>query len=140
MAHNTDILTALRNNGRRITAVRTAVIDLFTSRHVPMSAADVRAHLARNGIRPNATTVYRELQFLAEEGILTTVHFQDGVTRYELGSLPHHHHLVCTSCNGVTDVHMESDLHAVERKIARSTGFAVAHHALEFYGTCRRCR
>lgn len=140
MQKSDEILATLRTGGHRITTARKAVVTLFAKHHTPLSAADVLTLLNKASVKPNTTTVYRELQFLVEEDILSTIHFQDGVVRYELASLPHHHHLVCMSCSTVTDVHMESDLHAVEKKIAKSTGFSVAHHALEFYGTCKRCR
>ena len=140
MQSSRAILDALRGKGHRITLARSAVVELFVKIHKPLSAAQVQTLLKKKAVSPNATTVYRELQFLEKEGILSTVHFKDGVARYELSSLPHHHHLVCVSCDAVEDVHMEHDLHAVEKNIAKSTGFAVQEHALEFYGTCRRCR
>lgn len=139
--HESDtILAALRADGNRITQARKAVVEIATTHHKPLSAADVQTLLQKRSLKANATTVYRELQFLAKQGVLSTVHFKDGIVRYELASLPHHHHVVCMACSSVEDVHMESDLKTIEKSIGKATGFAVKEHALEFYGTCRRCR
>lgn len=140
MAQEHPVLQRLRADGNRITRARRAAVEIFAKRHIPMSAADVLAALRKRSVAANPATVYRELRFLEREGVLSSVHFKDGIVRYELADLPHHHHLVCTSCNVVADVHMHGDLAAFEKRIARKTGFAVSDHTLEFYGTCRRCR
>lgn len=134
-----ETLSSLRTRGRRITPVRGAIVELFHDHTSPLSAQDVARLLEKKSLKANTTTVYRELQFLLEEKILQTVHFKDGVQRYERTELPHHHHLVCLSCNGVEDIHMDHDLASVENKIKKEKKFDVLHHALEFYGTCRKC-
>lgn len=139
MSTTTSFIDRLRADGHRITEARKAVLDLLTKNTKPLGAQEIHALLEKKKATCNVTTAYRELQFLAEQGIVKTVQFQDGVQRYELASLPHHHHLICTECKTVEDVHMEHDLHTVEKNISRSTGFSIREHALEFYGICKRC-
>ncbi len=87
------------------------------------------------------TTVYRELEFLRQQGILVPVSFADGVQRYESAELEHHHHLICIQCNAIEDVHIEhGELDKAEKVIAKTTGFEVFQHSLEFYGHCRKCQ
>ncbi len=134
------ILSNLSNGGHRITSARRAVTELMSKQTKPLSALDVHQLLEKKNISMNATTVYRELQFLTEQKILKTVQFHDGVQRYELSTLPHHHHLVCLSCNTVEDIEMNHELSSVEQTIAKTKKFAVERHSLEFYGQCAKCQ
>jgi len=140
MIREDPIVAALRARKCRITPARRAIAGCFAARCKPLSAQDVCAALKRGRVRANLTTVYRELQFLAAQGMLKAVFLQDGVQRYERASLPHHHHLVCLGCGTIAGVDMEGDLSRLERAIARARAFLVERHSLEFYGRCRDCR
>jgi len=139
MNHAETLIDGLRAKGFRITAARKAVIELLAKNTKPLGALDAHALLKKNKIAINPTTVYRELQFLAGRGILKTVQFQDGVQRYELSSLPHHHHFVCLTCNMVEDIHMDHELSAMEKNISKKKGISIERHSLEFYGRCGKC-
>lgn len=133
------VLEHLRAKGYRITVARRHILGLFGDRCEPLSAQDVHTKLQKKGITANQTTAYRELAFLAEQGILRTVQLHDGVLRYELASAPHHHHVICVDCKTVQEIHADHDLSAMERAIGKKTGFSVLHHALEFFGRCAGC-
>jgi len=51
----------------------------------------------------------------------------------------HHHHVVCALCGATVDF-IDCDLGALEKRLARETGFVMTGHLLEFYGTCPACR
>ncbi len=134
-----DMIDTLKSRGFRMTNARKHIVGMFDDDCEPMSALDVSKRLKKKKIDANQTTVYRELAFLEEQGLLQSVSFQDGVQRYELASLPHHHHLVCVKCKAVEDVTMEDELHAIEKKITKNNRFTVLRHSLEFYGYCGKC-
>ncbi len=140
MQETDRVLAALRASGKRLTNARKAIVGIVTTHDKPLSALDMQALLTRKKLSVNATTIYRELQFLEAEGIVKGVHFQDGVQRYERTSLPHHHHLVCLSCDAVEDVHMDRELSTIETRIRKAHRFDVESHSLEFYGRCHNCR
>jgi len=134
-------LEELKKAGHRMTAARTAIVDIVLSAGTPLSAQDVSTALVQRVVSANVTTVYRELDFLHEQGICVPVTFADGVQRYESAALGHHHHLVCIECNAIQDVELpHEELHAAEKLIEKSHGFTVLQHALEFYGRCEKCR
>ena len=87
----------------------------------------------------NKTSVYRQIEVLLGIKLIKEVDFGDGKKRYERVDLGHHHHLVCDSCKSVSDVTMEKDLEAVEKKIKKLKGFKVQRHSLEFFGLCKKC-
>ena len=134
-----SVLTALKEKGHRITTARAAIVQVFSGSDEPFSAADIYAILQKHQLRTNKVTVYREIAFLLAERVIHEVTFNDGVKRYEMTSGDHHHHLICTSCNAVQDVHMNNDLDAVEQLIEKKTSFKVQSHSLEFYGLCAKC-
>lgn len=134
-----DILAGLKAEGGKTTRVRTAVVEAFARHAAPMTALELAGLLAAKGIRPNKTTLYRELAFLVEKEALREIAFGDRALRYEIAG-DHHHHVVCVRCDKVVDVALENDLDAEEKSIARTTKFTVLRHSLEFFGLCPACR
>lgn len=136
-----SVLADLKKDRFRLTEARKAVVAAALEAGAPVSAQDVAAALKERSVSANVTTVYRELEFLCERGVLAPVSFTDGVRRYESATLGHHHHLICLGCKKVEDVVVpHGEVHRAERAIEKERGFAVLRHALEFYGTCAACR
>ncbi len=133
-------LTNLREAGHRLTKTRRAIVALLGSHPVPLSADEIRDSLADQKLTVNRTTVYRELAFLRDKGIIHEINFGDGKIRYKSCPEGHHHHIICTSCSRTDAVMMEKDLDLIERRIARATKFRITGHALEFFGVCAECR
>jgi Fe2+ or Zn2+ uptake regulation protein len=130
------LIALIQERGHRMTPIRSSMVTLFSKNHAPLSAEDILKRLPDT----HKTTVYRELAFFEEEGLIQKIDFGDGIRRYELAELEHHHHLICVSCKKVTDVHLEGDLESQERNISRRTGFKILNHALEFFGLCPSCK
>jgi Fur family ferric uptake transcriptional regulator len=135
-----DVIAGLKARGFKLTGARRAMVEVFCAGAMPVTAAELLAAIAEKGGRADRTTVYREVQFLLEQGVVEETHFGDGAKRYELAEGGHHHHLVCEQCGDAVDVPLENDLAAAEKAIARRTGYAVTRHALEFFGVCPSCR
>ena len=138
---STDAINLLKVRGKKVTVARQAIIEIFCSVDSPVKAKMLQLELKRLKIEVNKSTIYRELSFLVEENIIKEVHLTQGVVHYELASLPHHHHLSCTSCGKIKEVYVDS----VEEQIDKlkdsiaSRGFKINRHNLEFYGTCSSC-
>ncbi|MBW7956491.1 MAG: transcriptional repressor [Deltaproteobacteria bacterium] len=137
------ILSEIAGRGFRLTRVRKAIVEIFLKRGLPLSASDIIGALLSKDkdTAANKTTVYRELAFLEEHGIIKEIRFlHERVKRYELAGGEHHHHLICVKCRKVEDIVLEGDLEEEERRILESTGFTVLNHSLEFVGLCQGCR
>lgn len=92
------------------------------------------------------STAYRNLNVLADAGIVRRVNGTDEFGRFELAeevSGHHHHHAVCSRCGLVIDAtsspRLEAALADTAREIARENGFDVSDHRLELVGRCSRC-
>ena len=141
MKENTEsILSSLGGQGFRITRLRKAIVGIFAVNDLPISADELMELLRSGKTSFNRASVYREIAFLKERGVIQEIQFlHERVKRYELASLDHHHHLVCLRCNRVEDIILENDLVDQERSILKSKGFKVTNHMLEFHGICRGC-
>lgn len=135
MEDSNHLLNILRAQGCRITLIRKSLVKLFCQTSSPVSALDITKQLSHPS---HKTTLYRELQFLADRKIIKEVDFGDQVKRYELSGQKHHHHAICTSCKKVADVFMP-DLCSQESDIVKQTGFTKVKHSLEFFGLCQKC-
>lgn len=143
MNQEKPLLDDLKKNGYRLTNARVQILNIFLKSATPLAADEVLEKLTERNIRVNKTTVYREVDFLTEIGLLKEIHFDDRKKRYEMADLDHHHHLVCIRCKKVEDFAMPEDsihLKSIEdNKIHKQKGFKVLSHSLEFFGLCRNC-
>lgn len=135
------ILENLKQQGARITSVRSTMIEIFTKKKHPLSATELLEELKHHGLKVNKTTVYRELTFLLEGKIITHVTIDSDQKRYELFE-EHHHHLVCQNCRTIEEVdfpEIEELLGKVEKKLKQKNKFSKILHSLEFFGVCNTC-
>lgn len=136
-----QLIDALRLKGFRITKIRQAMIEALVAANQPISAPQLLERVAEHHPSVNKTTIYRELDFLADNEVLSEIDILDGMKRYEiLHPNHHHHHLVCTSCRDIQCVEVpHHDLHALEGSIQKTHNFTVQSHVLEFFGLCAKC-
>lgn len=134
------IIEAMKAKGHRITMPRRIIIRTVLQSKKPLSAAETLEKMQKKDFEVNKTTVYRELQNLAEANFIRSVIFDDGIRRYQAYSDAHTHHIICTECKDVDDVEMNHDLDTVEKSIAKTSKFKVTSHSLEFYGVCKDCQ
>ena len=129
---------ALRAAGLRATPQRIAVLAVLQrAEGAHLSADDVwqRLHTATGGME--RSTVYRVLAQLTEAGLLEQVPLGDGVARFEIQEVAHHH-AVCTRCGATEDVGVEA-VRALAVRLRRESGFVLGHHPLLLPGPCAGC-
>lgn len=81
-------------------------------------------------------TVYRNLNLLAEEGVLVRMPFP--VERYDACTEPHSH-LRCESCGRVLDLGLPYDGTMDAAAGAAAPELTIRRHEVVFYGLCSRC-
>jgi Fur family transcriptional regulator, ferric uptake regulator len=87
--------------------------------------------------RISKATVYQNLRFLAERGIIQEVNIK-GISRFEPNTAAHHH-LICKSCGAIVDFEAK-ELTAYAMKTARKLhGIAIETASTNFYGCCKSC-
>ena len=135
------IITQLRSAGHRLTKARLAIIETLLGASGPLSAQEILTAKNVRAASKEKTTIYRELDFLIEEGLSRTVDLRDGKRRFEISLHDdHHHHLVCTGCDRVECVELPKHLDEIEAELSKKHKFLIKSHTLEFFGLCRDCR
>lgn len=122
---------------RRNTRQRQLVLDAVRARCDHPTAEDVYLDVRKTDDRVSRGTVYRNLNLLADAGLITAIK-TPGAARFDR-RCDGHGHIVCRSCGAIADVPLpySNDL---DEKAARSTGFSVEGHSVDFEGLCPNCR
>ena len=133
-------LASLRDAGYRSGGARRTVVEYLDEQDCCLSAQETHERLAASGARVGIASVYRVLDLLAAEGLLTRVDLGDGVARYE-PSRPggHHHHLVCDDC-GKVEAFEDAALERELTRVAGRLGYAMDAHEVVLRGACGDCR
>jgi Fur family ferric uptake transcriptional regulator len=130
------VIQRLEEQSHRVTPSRLAVMKAVLDRSGHFSVDDILSRLPGVG----RATVFRTMKLLSELGILCRVLLEDGSLRYRVShSQGHHHHLVCVSCASVQELDACIAPDALG-DLARSTGYEIEGHWLEFFGRCAACR
>jgi Fur family transcriptional regulator, ferric uptake regulator len=127
-----------RTTVSRATRQRAALAAVLDKSDAFLSAQEIHDLLRRNN-KIGLTTVYRNLQAMADRGELDVVRRSDGEAIFrkcEMGE--HHHHLVCRNCGFSVEVEND-DVERWTHKAARRHRFTQVTHDLEIFGLCERC-
>ena len=127
-----------RAHGLSLTHQRLAIFEaLHASREHP-SAEQLHRLVQKKLPNVSLATIYKNLESLRKIGAITDVNPLHETARYEsaLGQKPHHH-LVCTRCKKVRDLH-QRDLDRL--RIADAQGFQIRAVRVQAEGLCAACR
>ena len=132
---NSDIRAILTHHGLRVTSPRLAVFKALANTATPLGVTDI----IKTCPAVDKVSVYRTIETFTRIGVAIAV-MHGWKQRYELAEpfKAHHHHLHCTACGNVTEVHSDK----VERIIDNITaehGFRPANHTFEITGLCSAC-
>jgi Fe2+ or Zn2+ uptake regulation protein len=129
---------ALRSAQLRATPQRLAVLAVLgRAEGAHLSADDVWQRLREAGDQMDRSTVYRVLADLGGAGLLEEVRLGDGIARFEIQEIAHHH-AVCTRCGATEDVSVEA-VRALSARLRRESGFVLGSHPLLLGGLCSGC-
>lgn len=104
------------------------------------SAEDLLAMVRKSDPRVGRATVYRSVDKLVGMKVLDRIDFVDGTHYFRMcGSGDHHHHLACTKCHRVVDLHVCLDEEQF-REIGRREKFRIDDHSITLFGLCSKCR
>lgn len=133
----------MKNQSFRQTASRKAVLEVIGKAKTPLDIAQILEELKRRKFRIDRATVFRIIKLFTTRGIINKLEFREGKARYELATLPHHHHAVCLDCGLISDINEKElaavDMEALEKQVSRKLSFKTSLHSLELFGLCQNC-
>jgi Fur family ferric uptake transcriptional regulator len=102
------------------------------------SADEVYALVRRRLPRISLATVYRNLEVLAEAGLIQKLALAGSQKRFD-GMVENHYHIRCLKCGRVDDVALE--LLTLGEEVSNFLhGYQCVGHRLEFMGICPHCQ
>ncbi|ROR31937.1 Fur family peroxide stress response transcriptional regulator [Mobilisporobacter senegalensis] len=110
---------------------------LFHTKEHP-TADTIYMHIREQYPNISLGTVYRNLNFLLEQGEIIKVECGDGCDHFD-GNREPHNHFICKECHKLLDLEMESidQINAIA-----NVGFNgdIEGHVTYFYGICEECK
>lgn len=132
-----EMTSLFRRRGLKVTPQRELIFELLWEADHHPTAERVFAEARRRMPTMSLRTVYQTLNDLAAMGELLTLDVGTGSTRFDPNTGAHHH-LVCTACGKMRDVH--ADLGGLDLPAAQTEGFEVGSAEVVFRGMCAECK
>ena len=83
-------------------------------------------------------TVYRNLNLLAEKGIIKKIECLCGSSHFD-HNIHRHYHFICNKCNKIYDI--SGDVAGdIEMNASAATGLEITDHDISFRGICTACQ
>ena len=84
-------------------------------------------------------TVYRNLAWFKDQGMIITLGTVKGIERFDANTDPHVH-FICTGCGAVLDLPEIQVPHQLNLEVEEQSGCSVQSCQLSFTGLCDKCR
>lgn len=97
------VVQALKQRGLRVTPQRYAVYANLLHRTDHPTVDQLMTDLNQDFPVSSQATVYNSLKTLLDAGLIREVLLEEGVSRYDANTDPHHH-FQCRSCGAIEDV------------------------------------
>jgi len=125
------------NKAIRETKQRNAILGFLRNTRSHPTADQIYETVRKSIPNISKGTVYRNLQVLIDNGIVSALDIRGTLSRYEIKQEAHYH-FRCEACGRVYDVDEPIDT-GLDGRISRRTGFFVSGHQTEFRGRCADC-
>lgn len=130
------IVQTLKSKGLRVTPQRYAVYANLLNRYDHPTVEQLVLELNRDFPVSSQATIYSSLKALQEAGLIREVLLEEGVTRYDANTEPHHH-FRCLRCGHIEDITWDAfpalDLHQLR------PGLQPQRYEVTVEGICDRC-
>ena len=134
-----EMITSLKEQGHRLTPQRMAVLKILAASEEHPSVEQIYERVKVDFPMTSLATIYKTVTLLKEMGEVLELGFSDDSNRYD-GNKPYPHpHLICIKCKNIVDPEVAT-LSELHQDVARSTGYRIVNHRLDFFGICPRCQ
>ncbi|MET9362320.1 Fur family transcriptional regulator [Streptomyces sp. NPDC006632] len=133
-----DLLERLRGRGWRMTSQRRVVAEVLNGDHVHLTADEVHGRAAELLPEISRATVYNTLGELVSLGEVMELSTDGRAKRYDPNAHRPHHHLVCSGCGTIRDVHPGGDRLA-DLPTEERFGFTLSRAEVTYRGLCPSC-
>jgi len=122
----------------RMTSQRKVILEELCKVDSHPTADRIYEMVRRRLPRISLGTVYRNLESMAQAGMIGKHEAAGSQRRYD-GNPAGHYHVRCVSCGRLADVSVEAEP-ALDHLVRMDRGYRILGHRLEFVGICPACR
>ena len=117
---------------------RQEILDFLIESYDHPTAEEIYAEVKKRGSTASKGTVYRNLNFLSEKGIIEKISMLNGADRYDYKNTPHNH-VICSKCNKVFDFEYNFNLKRLRKSILEQTEIEDFSDYVIVQGICKKC-
>jgi len=125
------------DSNMRLTSQRQVIFEELKKVKSHPTANDVYDMVRKRLPRIGLGTVYRNLNLLAELGIIRRLEVGGEQNRFD-GDISPHYHIRCIKCNRVDDIFIKME-RGLEKSAASCCDYKILDHHVQFSGICSRC-
>jgi len=139
MSCHGTIIDQLRAAGVRLTPQRALVLDVVYHTDGHLTADQVYERVHAQSPQVDLSTVYRNLVFLRQQGLIGELRLEGQPVRFEaVRAGREHHHALCTHCGALLEL-AQADLSSLQATLLDKYGFHLEPVHLTLFGLCRTC-
>ncbi len=132
-----QIIASLRDEGRRITPQRMAIVDYLLKTEDHPSAEIIHKVVRKRYPMVSLSTVYKTLELLKKKKLVNEIEVE-GEARFDAHT-DEHINVVCMNCGKIDDID-EGSLREIQIKAARKSKYLILKSNFELHGYCSNCK
>jgi len=132
-----SFISLCKSKGLNVTYQRIAVYRYLIQNPIHPTAEDVFKAVKKDYPTISLATVYKTLETMAKNNIITKVTLLHDVARYD-GQIHAHHHMVCNRCKKVVDIENDQ-FHNLDIELKKQKEFRVLKTTIQIEGICSNC-
>jgi Fe2+ or Zn2+ uptake regulation protein len=135
-----ETIRRIQSQGGRMTAQRRLILETLQGMESHPTAEELHAEVSQQDPTLHLSTVYRNLRWLEQEGLVNSRFFGDErQERFDPALPAEHYHFVCSSCK--TIIEFDSLLvNTIKAQFELHSGASVESGSIVLYGICAECR
>ncbi len=123
----------LKNEGLRFTKQRQAIWDEIKSSKEHQDVDNIYFNLQKREIAVSRATVYRTIEVLVKNKLVSKMDVGDGKSRYELElNQKHHDHMICLETGDIIEFYNQ-ELEELQEKIVSENGYELIRHVHQLF-------
>ena len=132
------IISKYKGKGFKMTPQRLVILQFLEGNTSHPTADEIYTEIKKSHPTVSFATVYNTIETLCKRGEVKEVTIDPGRKHFDPNPTPHHH-IMCTSCNGIGDIFEDySEALRLPAKVTRD--YTVTGNHVDFYGLCKTCR
>ena len=126
-----DALNRCQTLGMRLSRQRCFILELLWQDQSHLSAREIYDRLNQQGKKVGHTSVYQNLEALANQGIIECIERANGRLYGNISDS--HSHVNCLDTEQILDVHVQLP-ESIIRQVEQQTGIRIRDYRIDFYG------